>query len=368
MSIRSTKYSCLEFIDHKKQAKWEKHNRFSNIFLDWQAQCNAITSITSTNIQSLQLSVNNQVNALLPQGTKDIYYSWFAHELFDMAHRNNWNVYFILEAVYWMVFTPSPVGWLDGLKLALRSESTNRNLILKCIDEMVKRAPGHSVSSGDIRRRQPSAGGSASVEKVMQSLNNLLSLIKFANECNDTKIVLEEFRMGVHKAGPLIATELIHVLTKIGLITNLTHIRNVSLCEDNTTRDRTRKLGINTTNDMDDLMRFLRREFSLPSDVVENSVCEMLRWRSNTGNGGRFQEAIGGWQYIYTFDTDDSLLAFDVEGYQKQAPTPQWDYTPPLDYAGIRWWEDNYKSTYYRQLKEVVPLKRGASKKRKRSS
>ena len=152
------------------------------------------------------------------------------------------------------------------------------------------------------------------------------------------------------------------------MITNLTHIRNVSLCEDNTTRDRTRELGINTTNDMDDLMRFLRREFSLPSDVVENSVCEMLRWRSNTGNGGRFQEAIGGWQYIYTFDTDDSLLAFDVEGYQKQAPTPQWDYTPPLDYAGIGWWEDNYKSTYYRQLKEVVPLKREASKKRKRSS
>ena len=56
---------------------------------------------------------------------------------------------------------------------------------------------------------------------------------------------------------------------------------------------------------------------------MENCVCEMLR---------------------VSFDIDDNLLAFDIEGNaQSNQPNPQWDYS-------LRWWEDSYKSTYSRQV------------------
>lgn len=363
MSLRITRYDNLFFVDPSKQRLWERHKQIRDIFIEWNETVGAVTSINSESIRSLRLLPNNEVHPLLPQGTKDIYYSFFVHELMRIGWQNDWKVYPVLEALYWMVFTPSPTGWLMGMLLADRNRSYHRNFILKCIDEMREYAPHYSVSAGRIRRRQPSAGSDASVEQVMQSMNNLLSLINLANECDDTKRVRGAFNNGVHKAGPLIATELINVLTKIGLITNTSHIKNVSFCEKNNTTNRLGTLGINSDG-LDDLMTYLCREFGLPSAVMENCVCEMLRWRYTSG---QFQEAIGGWQHIYTFDIDDNLLAFDVEGNVKQPPSPQWDYSPPADYAGIRWWEENYKSTYSRQLEEVVPLvKRGISKKRKR--
>ena len=72
--------------------------------------------------------------------------------------------------------------------------------------------------------------------------------------------------------------------------------------------------------------------------------------------------------FDYPNTSHNNLLAFDVEGNaQSNQPNPQWDYSPPADYAGIRWWEDSYKSTYSRQVGGSCSIKkRGVSKKSKR--
>ena len=266
----------------------------------------------------------------------------------------------VLEAVLWMAFTPCPSGWLDGIKLAKRNYSTsNTNFIVNCINGMVMKEG--CVSAGSKRRRQPSHQRTAPTLAIMKSLHNLLPLISLANNSNNTSKLLKAFAKpvsmgGLYLTGELMATEIIHVLTKIGIIQNRVHIRNVSICKGTNTYSRLALLGIKSDEDIYQLMTYLCTDYDLSSDVVENSTCEALRWYHSTRQ--QFHETIGGWQKIYTFDKKDMLIAYDVEGNPATFAMAKWDFLPPSTsiFYGVCWWKNDYATIYEQQLEGDILL------------
>lgn len=150
--------------------------------------------------------------------TKDVYYSPFVH----LALTVGANYFHVLEMVYCLVFSPSPSGWCEGVSMA-SSDASDNNFVFKFIDAM--RDQYGSVSGGGHRRRQVSHQKKAKRRDIALSLWNLLSLINIANISDDTSSLVHAFTKsaaegGLFLVGPLIAQEIINILTKIGIITN----------------------------------------------------------------------------------------------------------------------------------------------------
>lgn len=240
-----------------------------------------------------------------------------------------------------MAFTPSPSGWLDGIERASSSVS-GENFIVSFINEM-RNAYG-CVSSGGHTRRQVSHQRSASIQNIMASLHNLLALIDLANTSDDTAFLVEQFTKspslgGVFLAGDLMATEMIHVLSKLNIITNHIHMRNASVCRGTRTFQRLKLLGIRTDAERETMMTYLVTELNLQRGVVENGLCEALHWRYSNR---RFYETIVDGQHIYTYGDNGTLNAYDLDGVSVPVSIPEW--VP--ERGSVRWWEDDYENTY----------------------
>ena len=74
-------------------------------------------------------------------------------------------------------------------------------------------------------------------------------VIKLANESNATEELIRQRSSnpddgGVYLAGPLIAQEMVNVLTRIGVITNLHHATNVILSRGSKTFERLKKMRV----------------------------------------------------------------------------------------------------------------------------
>jgi len=149
-----------------------------------------------------------------------VYYSIFIHYLLRLGQKYDGNIYIVLEALLKIPFIPSPSGWKKGIDMADESDLV-QNFILCFIDE--KRDNHGAVSSGTHTRRQVCHQKKVHITKIMASLHKLPSLIELANTNNDTTTVVKKFT-DLYLVQYLGATELIHVLTKIGIITNNVHI------------------------------------------------------------------------------------------------------------------------------------------------
>ena len=90
----------------------------------WVAEQNPIAEINTETVRSLGLSSEEAFNYLNPQLTKYVYYSLFVHKPLVVGDI----LYLVMEVVYCMVFTPSPIGWCLGVDMALESE-VNDNFV-----------------------------------------------------------------------------------------------------------------------------------------------------------------------------------------------------------------------------------------------
>ena len=337
VSRRRTVFDQLEYADNKQ-------NKFKKVLTIWKGWTNArnpITTINSGSIQSLQLSPNEEFNYIPPQCTKEIYYSIFIHYLLRLGQQYDGNIYIVLEALLTIPFIPSPSGWKKGIDMADESDLV-QNFILCFIDE--KRDNHGAVSSGTHTRRQVCHQKKVHITKIMASLHKLPSLIELANTNNDTTTVVKKFVKELYLVRDLGATELIHVLTKIGIITNNVHISNTSICKGPETYNRLESLGVKTDDDREQLMTYLSNKYNIARDVVENGLCEALRWHNSSRD---FWDTISQGQYIYTHDVSNNLVAYDVGGREVDVTIPRWDYTFPAVQPGIiRWWEHDYAVKY----------------------
>ena len=325
----------------------DANERVLALVQDWQQSIDPISTVDSDSIRSLQLTAeNDEFNFIRPQFTKDIYYSIFVDTLLQLGRENGGDIYITLEAILSMAFTPSPSGWLDGIERA-SSSGSGQNFIVSFINEM-RNAYG-CVSSGGHTRRQVSHQRSASIQNIMASLHNLLALIDLANTSDDTAFLVKQFTKspsqgGVFLAGDLMATEMIHVLSKLNIITNQIHMRNASVCRGTRTFQRLKLLGIRTDAERETMMTYLVTELNLQRDVVENGLCEALRWRYSNR---RFYETIVDGQLIYTYGDNGTLNAYDLDGVSVPVSIPEWVRSASSYQRGsVRWWEDDYEKTY----------------------
>jgi hypothetical protein len=113
-------------------------------------------------------------------------------------------------------------------------------------------------------------------------------------------------------------------------------------------------LGVRSDEDREQLMSYLSDKDNITRDVVENGLCEALRWHNSTR---AFWETISEGQYIYTHDVNNNLIAYDIRGRAADVTIPEWDDTFPAAQPGIiRWWEDDYAETYCHQMNKDILL------------
>jgi len=244
----------------------------------------------------------------------------------------------ILEAVYCMVLTNSPSGWCKGLQYASESES-DANFVVRFIEEMVAREG--KVSAGKGNRRQVSHQRTVLLSLVLMSLHNLLRLIELANNSMDTVALVAAMtahpsKGGMFLVGELMAQELINVLTKLEFITNRHHMNHVSVAKGTKTDKRLRSIGIRTDEQRSDLTLRLMAELDLPSDKVENALCETLRWVFGKGRCPYHDTVLVG-GLIYALE-GGRLRAFDLEGGAEDVALPNWSDEVSASFRGVRWW------------------------------
>ena len=135
-----------------------------------------------------------------PIGNKDLYYSFFVHSLINFGQESCFDQAILLEAVYAMSFTPSPIGWKRGMKWAM--EMTKKNGVNPIVNFIVISVEKKGcVLLGKWRRRQVSHGKGITYYQLFQSSRNLDDVITFANAENDTTKVKKRMSSTVHSGG-----------------------------------------------------------------------------------------------------------------------------------------------------------------------
>jgi hypothetical protein len=335
-------------------AQEAKYARVLGYIENWRGHYEPIAEINSASVASLGLS-SEEDNHLAPQLTKDVYYSIFVDKALSVAHAVGGNAHVLYELVYCMAFTPSPTGWTRGIDLAMASVADD-NLVIRFVDCMVEQYD--CVSAGEFRRCQVSHQSSVVVDEIIRSLSNLPALIELANSSDDTQKVVDSFcakpvKGGLFLVGMLKAQEMIHVLTKIGLITNHTHMNTVLVAKGTKTSKRLETMGIKK-DDTDELFAYLAERTNLSREQLENALCEGLRHHFSPNR--RFYDTVARWQKIYTMGDDRTLRAYDLDGAAAgPIELPTWT-RGNHSFRGIRWWNPGYEAGNGTKLRRVLKL------------
>ena len=115
----------------------EKYKRLYQVLKTWMKETKVMTRIDSKSIISLDLSSMEDFHFIVPQVTKDLYWSLSVHKLLSIGKEIKWNFYPVLEAVYMMVFSPSPSGWNTGKDMSME-EGEKINFVARFIVGMVE--------------------------------------------------------------------------------------------------------------------------------------------------------------------------------------------------------------------------------------
>ena len=174
------------------------------------------------------------------------------------------------------------------------------------------------------------------------SLKNLKEVVEIANSTNDTAYLVRMMsrspdRGGVVMVGPLIAQEILHVLSCVGIITNPIHADNAIVSRGTKTSKRLTTMGI-TLSDHDGLMAHISAHLKISPAVAENALCECLRWRFGTK---RFYDTIAGDQSIYTM-RNGRLTVFNFRGEERELFLPQWNDDGEGNGDLIEWWRRDF--------------------------
>lgn len=134
-------------------------------------------------------------------------------------------------------------------------------------------------------------------------------------------------------AGKLIASEQIHVLTMMNVITNLEYIKNIGVAEKTATG---KKLHNNFgVNNGEELIQYLSIKMEKYPWVIENMICESLK----EGNRGtKSCDVLVKGQHIYEIE-NKQLVAWDKDGVKTSiALLGNWNLTYKYLPNCLEWW------------------------------
>jgi len=137
----------------------------------------------------------------------------------------------------------------------------------------------------------------------------------------------------VDGAGKLIASEQIHVLTMMNVITNLEYIKNIGVAEKTATG---KKLHNNFgVNNGEELIQYLSIKMEKYPWVIENMICESLK----EGNRGtKSCDVLVKGQHIYEIE-NKQLVAWDKDGVKTSiALLGNWNLTYKYFPNCLEWW------------------------------
>ena len=297
---------------------------------------------------------SNGYAVIKADANKDCYYSWHVHVIFqELMPVYGWNKYVFIEAIYAMSLTPSSIGWRKGVRYAILAKKNGKNFLTNFVNELVYKngaVANHFKKKG---RHQVASGGILCNHQAYVSCYNFLQLVEKANEIDCvTKTLYEDMgshefdvrrgRMrGLHNVKDLTAHDLINVSTKVGIVTNTNHIRNITIARNTETARRLKRLGITTDAHLREVVFILSRELEIDDyQIIENLICETLR-RLEGGGGDRLMgvDTVAVDQPLYQFvngvlkktDSDGNIKVLNIEEVKLK--------NPEIEYAPIyKWW------------------------------
>ena len=186
----------------------------------------------------------------------------------------------------------------------------------------------------------------------MVSCQNCLLLFQHANvvECdtrklygdfgsNAFKVVQGRYR-GARNVKDLTAHDIVNVATKVGIITNQSHIRNITVARNTETARRLRNFGVESDAHLREIVYMLALELDIDDNqIVENMICETLRLYEGGGSNKYVGvDTIGVDQPLYQFInnvltrvTRDGSSEINISDMKKKHPPRKYD---PM----YKWW------------------------------
>ncbi len=252
---------------------------------------------------------------------KDGYYALFVNEILPVANSYGRNEAMMVEMLYSLIFTPCPKAWMLGFRLAAtkygeqfkggggevskngRRRRTrgkqkkrkrdgrvlHRHFLVLFIEAMKELDPdtkkrGYGRTSWHLHRRvQHHLRKEMTYKQLHMSLRNLRRALKFACTTDNSRQVVRKMdrslsRGGVHFVGQFWGQTILHVATKIQLVTNPIHMENAMVSTSTTTYDRlVKQYGSMSDTFVADLVPWLSRELNEKAVTIENGLCEMGR-------------------------------------------------------------------------------------------
>ena len=278
--MKKTKELCCHVKNFMLSRGLSSGDNFERI--DWSSVLDEVEEAAKCNSEDFAtLSAN---------ANKDCHYSWFVHVIFTVIMPvYGWNVHVFVEAIYAMSLTPSAVGWKKGVEYAILAKGNGMNFFTNFVNELVSKDGSVANHFGKRARHQVASGALISNHEAMVSCQNCLLLFQHANlvECdtrklygdfgsNAFKVVQGRYR-GARNVKDLTAHDIVNVATKVGIITNQSHIRNITVARNTETARRLGKFGVESDAHLREIVYMLALELDIDDNqIVENMICETL--------------------------------------------------------------------------------------------
>ena len=314
--------------------------------IDWSSILNEVERTAKFNQEDFAV--------LSANANKDCHYSWFVHVVFTVIMPvYGWNLYVLVEAIYAMSLTPSAVGWKKGVEYAILAKGNGRNFFTNFVYELVSKDGSVANHFGKRARHQVASGALISNHAAMVSCQNCLLLFQHANldDC-DTRKLYGDFGSnpfkfvrgrcrGARNVKDLTAHDIVNVATKVGIITNKSHIRNITIARNTETARRLSKFGVVSDAHLREIVYMLSLELEINDhQIVENMICETLRLLEGGGTNKYVGvDTIGVDQPLYQFK-NNTLMRVTRNGSSEINLVEVKKNHPPREYDPIyRWWE-----------------------------
>ena len=308
------KYRQTMWLCDQVQKNIERHGLLDELDpnnIDWTSILRDVKTEASKN--------GDDFAAMAAHGNKDCHYSWYVHVILtEIVPVYGWNKYVIIEAVYAMALTPSAVGWRKGVRYALLASGNGLNFYHNFVYELVAKDDAVAKHFKKRARHQVSSGGMITNHEAMVSCLNCLMLIDKANEpgassdqlyadfASNTFTPRRGRMRGLMGVAILTAHDIVNVVTKLELITNLDHMKNITIAKNTETARRLAKFGITSNAHLRELVHIISMKLKIRDyQIVENLICETLRRHEDAG-GDRYVgvDTIGVGQPLYMFVQD----------------------------------------------------------------
>ena len=278
--------------------------------------------------------------------------------------------YVIYEAIYSFALSNGAVeGWERGVDYAIKNKDNGKNFIMNWIDGMVQEC-GH-IGGGRFNRFMNSRNRNTyKVWDIYVSLYNLMRVCESARYRNkSTKNLLKEMvgtptkkkegksmkggkktkggkassmtidEAGLYGVGKLQAQQLLYLLTACGLMTDTKRYEEIGVAEGTETYKRLMKLGVGMKDIEDSILIMLSHELGIPSlIVVENLLCEALRWHFGEGTKRYMKYDFIGKDKLFYKLTRGKLYVGKGGGTMIKCKFPKYDEKCDGYKAGCEWW------------------------------